>query len=148
MGSRERKRAERQKRKTRTAQRQVEPPRHSADTASDRAATTGGDAAADIAGAARTGANGVPAPPAESASERRNREAREALEPLHEGERPLVVTIGAVLCTAIVALSILGFALWDVLRPDEPRPSWPLERVLEQAPDAAADGFRVPTPGQ
>ena len=36
----------------------------------------------------------------------------------------------------------------NVLRPDEPRPSWPLERVLEQAPDPAAGGFRVPTPGQ
>jgi aspartyl-tRNA(Asn)/glutamyl-tRNA(Gln) amidotransferase subunit C len=36
----------------------------------------------------------------------------------------------------------------NVLRPDEPRPSWPLERALEQAPDATADGFRVPSPGQ
>jgi aspartyl-tRNA(Asn)/glutamyl-tRNA(Gln) amidotransferase subunit C len=36
----------------------------------------------------------------------------------------------------------------NVLRPDEPRPSWPVERVLEQAPDPAAGGFRVPSPGQ
>jgi aspartyl-tRNA(Asn)/glutamyl-tRNA(Gln) amidotransferase subunit C len=36
----------------------------------------------------------------------------------------------------------------NVLRPDEPRQSWPLDRVLEQAPEASADGFRVPTPGQ
>jgi aspartyl-tRNA(Asn)/glutamyl-tRNA(Gln) amidotransferase subunit C len=36
----------------------------------------------------------------------------------------------------------------NVLRPDEPRPSWPVERALEPAPDAAAGGFRVPTPGQ
>ena len=36
----------------------------------------------------------------------------------------------------------------NVLRADEPRPSWPVERVLEPAPDAAAGGFRVPTPGQ
>ena len=35
----------------------------------------------------------------------------------------------------------------NVLRPDEPRPSWPVERVLEQAPDPADGGFRVPTPG-
>ena len=35
----------------------------------------------------------------------------------------------------------------NVLRPDEPRESWPRERVLELAPDAAADGFRVPSPG-
>ena len=30
----------------------------------------------------------------------------------------------------------------NVLRADEPR-----EKVLEQAPDAAEDGFRVPSPG-
>jgi aspartyl-tRNA(Asn)/glutamyl-tRNA(Gln) amidotransferase subunit C len=36
--------------------------------------------------------------------------------------------------------------LENVLRPDEPRPSWPSEKVLEQAPDAAAGAFRVPSP--
>jgi aspartyl-tRNA(Asn)/glutamyl-tRNA(Gln) amidotransferase subunit C len=36
----------------------------------------------------------------------------------------------------------------NVLRADEPRASWPVERVLEPAPDAAGGGFRVPTPGQ
>jgi hypothetical protein len=40
-------------------------------------------------------------------AEQRNREAREALAPLAEGERPLVVSIGAVV-SALVALSILG----------------------------------------
>jgi aspartyl-tRNA(Asn)/glutamyl-tRNA(Gln) amidotransferase subunit C len=35
----------------------------------------------------------------------------------------------------------------NVLREDEPRPSWPRERMLEQAPDAAQGGFRVPSPG-
>ena len=35
----------------------------------------------------------------------------------------------------------------NVLRPDEPRPSWPRERVLAVAPDATDDGFRVPSPG-
>jgi aspartyl-tRNA(Asn)/glutamyl-tRNA(Gln) amidotransferase subunit C len=35
----------------------------------------------------------------------------------------------------------------NVLRADEPRPSWPRERILEPAPDASADGFRVPSPG-
>jgi aspartyl-tRNA(Asn)/glutamyl-tRNA(Gln) amidotransferase subunit C len=35
----------------------------------------------------------------------------------------------------------------NVLRPDEPRPSWPRERVLAAAPDATDDGFRVPSPG-
>jgi aspartyl-tRNA(Asn)/glutamyl-tRNA(Gln) amidotransferase subunit C len=36
----------------------------------------------------------------------------------------------------------------NVMRPDEPRDSWPPERVLEAAPDATPAGFRVPTPGQ
>jgi aspartyl-tRNA(Asn)/glutamyl-tRNA(Gln) amidotransferase subunit C len=35
----------------------------------------------------------------------------------------------------------------NVLRPDEPRPSWPVEQVLAAAPDAALGGFRVPSPG-
>jgi len=37
--------------------------------------------------------------------------------------------------------------LENVLRPDEPRESWDRERVLEGAPDASDDGFRVPSPG-
>lgn len=36
--------------------------------------------------------------------------------------------------------------LENVLRPDEPRPSWPRETVLEQAPDPADGAFRVPSP--
>jgi len=35
----------------------------------------------------------------------------------------------------------------NVLRPDEPRPSLPREKVLEEAPDVAEGGFRVPSPG-
>jgi aspartyl-tRNA(Asn)/glutamyl-tRNA(Gln) amidotransferase subunit C len=35
----------------------------------------------------------------------------------------------------------------NVLRPDEPRPSLPRERALENAPEATDDGFRVPSPG-
>jgi aspartyl-tRNA(Asn)/glutamyl-tRNA(Gln) amidotransferase subunit C len=38
--------------------------------------------------------------------------------------------------------------LQNVLREDVPRPSLPKERALEQAPDAAGGGFRVPSPGQ
>jgi aspartyl-tRNA(Asn)/glutamyl-tRNA(Gln) amidotransferase subunit C len=38
-------------------------------------------------------------------------------------------------------------ALENVLREDEPRPSLPRERVLEQAPDPAEGAFRVPSPG-
>ncbi len=36
--------------------------------------------------------------------------------------------------------------LENVLRPDEPRPSWPKPKVLEQAPDPAEGAFRVPSP--
>jgi aspartyl-tRNA(Asn)/glutamyl-tRNA(Gln) amidotransferase subunit C len=36
--------------------------------------------------------------------------------------------------------------LENVLRPDEPRPSWPREAVLEQAPDPVDGAFRVPSP--
>jgi len=37
-------------------------------------------------------------------------------------------------------------ALENVLRPDEPRPSWPRDVVLEQAPDPVDGAFRVPSP--
>lgn len=37
-------------------------------------------------------------------------------------------------------------ALENVLRPDEPRPSWPREQVLEPAPDPDEGAFRVPSP--
>jgi aspartyl-tRNA(Asn)/glutamyl-tRNA(Gln) amidotransferase subunit C len=37
--------------------------------------------------------------------------------------------------------------LENVLRPDEPRPSWPREQVLAAAPDPGEGGFRVPSPG-
>ncbi len=38
--------------------------------------------------------------------------------------------------------------LQNVLRPDDPRASWPVERVLGEAPDRAGGGFQVPAPGQ
>jgi aspartyl-tRNA(Asn)/glutamyl-tRNA(Gln) amidotransferase subunit C len=37
-------------------------------------------------------------------------------------------------------------ALENVLRPDEPRPSWRREDILERAPDPAGGAFRVPSP--
>jgi aspartyl-tRNA(Asn)/glutamyl-tRNA(Gln) amidotransferase subunit C len=37
--------------------------------------------------------------------------------------------------------------LQNVLREDVPRDCLPRERALEQAPDPADGGFRVPTPG-
>lgn len=36
--------------------------------------------------------------------------------------------------------------LENVLRADQPRPSWSREAVLEQAPDPADGAFRVPSP--
>jgi aspartyl-tRNA(Asn)/glutamyl-tRNA(Gln) amidotransferase subunit C len=36
--------------------------------------------------------------------------------------------------------------LENVLRPDEPRASWPRERALAQAPDPEDGAFRVPSP--
>jgi len=39
-------------------------------------------------------------------------------------------------------------ALENVLRPDEPRPSLPVERALERAPDPQEGGFGVPSPGR
>jgi aspartyl-tRNA(Asn)/glutamyl-tRNA(Gln) amidotransferase subunit C len=36
--------------------------------------------------------------------------------------------------------------LENVLRPDQPRPSWPRDVVLEQAPDPSDGAFRVPSP--
>jgi aspartyl-tRNA(Asn)/glutamyl-tRNA(Gln) amidotransferase subunit C len=35
----------------------------------------------------------------------------------------------------------------NALRPDEARPSLPVETALASAPDAAMGGFRVPSPG-
>ena len=36
--------------------------------------------------------------------------------------------------------------LENVLRPDEPRPSWPKEKMLAAAPAPAEGAFRVPSP--
>jgi hypothetical protein len=43
-------------------------------------------------------------------TEARNQAARDALEPLDEGERPTVVTIGAVVSTLIAVSAIAGYA--------------------------------------
>jgi aspartyl-tRNA(Asn)/glutamyl-tRNA(Gln) amidotransferase subunit C len=36
--------------------------------------------------------------------------------------------------------------LENVLRADDPRPSWPREKILEPAPDPDEGAFRVPSP--
>jgi hypothetical protein len=54
-------------------------------------------------------------------AEDRNREAREELEPLAEGERPLVVTIGAVV-SALIAISIVvGYLAGTEVSGEKPR---------------------------
>ncbi len=62
-------------------------------------------------------------------AEQRNQEVRESLEPLAEGERPLVVTIGAVVA-ALVAVSIVtGYLSGAEVNGDRPR----LAQVLAPA---------------
>ncbi|MBK5220979.1 MAG: hypothetical protein JJE35_14555 [Thermoleophilia bacterium] len=56
-------------------------------------------------------------------AEERNREAREALEPLGEGERPTVVTVGAIVA-GLIAISILAGYLAGV-EVDGKRPELP-----------------------
>jgi hypothetical protein len=87
--SRERKRAERRKRKERAAQ----------------AGQSNGDAAPPPKPSRRERMTSGYA-----RAEERNRAAREALDPLHEGERPLVVTIGAVLSGLISASIVIAYA--------------------------------------
>jgi hypothetical protein len=54
-------------------------------------------------------------------AEERNQAAREALKPLAEGERPLVVTVGAVI-SALIALSIVvGYLAGTEVNGDKPR---------------------------
>jgi hypothetical protein len=62
-------------------------------------------------------------------AEQRNQEVRESLEPLAEGERPLVVTVGAVVA-ALIAISILaGYLAGVEVEGDKPR----LAQVLAPA---------------
>jgi uncharacterized protein (DUF983 family) len=55
-------------------------------------------------------------------AEERNQEAREALEPLREGERPTVVTIGAVVAGLIALSIVVGYAAG--VEVDGERPRW------------------------
>jgi len=100
---RERKRQQRHKRKARGGGRQAEIPAAQQRTASSAAATgIGRDAAEPEAQ--------DPIARGYARAEERNREAREALKPLREGERPTVVTIGAVISAAIAVSIAVGYA--------------------------------------
>jgi hypothetical protein len=91
MGSRERRRAERQKRKRRGGERTPPVEEDVEDGAQNAAPQDGSGKAhspADLAARA----------------EARDQAARDALEPLAEGERPTVVTVGAVISTLVAAI--------------------------------------------
>jgi hypothetical protein len=99
VGSRERKRAQRRKRKARGDSRPDEPAAESRNVATSAAA-----AGVEVeAKEPEAEAKESPMQRGYARAEERNREAREALHPLYEGERPLVVTIGAIF-SAVVAL--------------------------------------------
>jgi hypothetical protein len=94
VGSRERKRAERRKRKARSSSR------------APQGSTEGAAAETDGTEASMAEVDQPQPDPIKrgyARAEERNRAAREALHPLYEGERPGVVTIGA-LFSAVVAL--------------------------------------------
>jgi hypothetical protein len=54
-------------------------------------------------------------------AEQRNQEAREALEPLAEGERPTVVTVGAVIAALISISIVAGYAAGVEVDGERPR---------------------------
>jgi hypothetical protein len=102
MSDRERKRAERRKRKQRTTERGAHSGAEEAGSEAEPAATNGGPPLDIAAMAAERGV---------SKSEVRNQLAREALEPLAEDERPRVVTIGALLSALIATITVGAWAL-------------------------------------
>jgi hypothetical protein len=54
-------------------------------------------------------------------AEQRNQAAREALEPLVEGERPTVVTIGAIVSALIAVSIVVGYAAGVEVRGEQPK---------------------------
>jgi hypothetical protein len=54
-------------------------------------------------------------------AEQRNQEAREALEPLAEGERPTVVTVGAIVAALIAVSIVIGYAAGTEVNGEQPR---------------------------
>jgi hypothetical protein len=54
-------------------------------------------------------------------AEERNREVRESLDPLAEGERPLVVTIGAALAGLVAVSIVVGYIAGVEVEGDKPR---------------------------
>lgn len=54
-------------------------------------------------------------------AEQRNQEAREALEPLAEGERPTVVTVGAIVAALISVSIVIGYAAGVEVNGEQPK---------------------------
>lgn len=54
-------------------------------------------------------------------AEQRNQEAREALEPLAEGERPTVVTLGAIVAALISLSVVIGYAAGVEVNGEQPK---------------------------
>jgi hypothetical protein len=54
-------------------------------------------------------------------AEQRNQEAREALVPLAEGERPTVVTVGAVVAALIALSVVIGYAAGVEVNGEQPK---------------------------
>jgi hypothetical protein len=54
-------------------------------------------------------------------AEERNQEAREALQPLAEGERPTVVTIGAIVAALISISIVIGYAAGVEVNGEQPK---------------------------
>jgi amino acid transporter len=116
VASRERKRAERRKRKARGAARETE----------GRKTPEGSGIATSAAAAGVEPEVKSPIERGYAKAEQRNREAREQLHPLYEGERPLVVTIGAAFSALIAVIFWVstGIALFSdaTVRGNEPHP--------------------------
>ena len=54
-------------------------------------------------------------------AEQRNQEAREALQPLAEGERPTVVTVGAIVAALISISIVVGYAAGVEVNGEQPK---------------------------
>jgi hypothetical protein len=96
-GARERKRAERQKRKRRTAERPPDP----VETQTEAAEQQNGDQAGSETFEEKMARR----------YEERNVEARAKLEPLEEGERPTAVTVGAIVAVVLAVIFTVSAVL-------------------------------------
>lgn len=107
MSSRERKRAERRKRKQRGGATPAASPSPAADRNGDEPDPSDLAAEADARGMSR--------------SELRDERAREALDPLAEGERPRAVTAGAIVSLAIALITVGAWVVGAEVDGERPR---------------------------